>query len=119
MNRISQSFKWALNGLKIAWVEEKNFQIDVIGATLALGLAISLDLSAIEFCLIVFACTIILGGEILNTAIEDLCDKVEHREDPIIKKVKDTMAGFVLISSLGSFLIGIIILLPKLLAIFS
>ncbi|MEI6479125.1 MAG: diacylglycerol kinase [bacterium] len=45
----------------------------------------------------------------MNTAIEDLCNKVEPEHDPAIGKIKDTMAAFVFVSSIGVSILGILI----------
>lgn len=48
-------------------------------------------------------------GEIVNTAIEDICNKIEPNQNPVIGKIKDTMAGYVLVSSVAALIAGIIL----------
>jgi diacylglycerol kinase len=117
MKAFLQSFKWAQNGLKTVWIEEKNFRIEVYMASLAMGLGLGLDLSNVEFIIIIFACLFVLMAEIVNTAIEDLCNKIEPRDDFYIGKIKDTMASFVLLGAIGSVATAVIILLPKILEV--
>lgn len=119
MHRLSQSFKWALRGIKICFVEEQNFKIEVWGALIVLALGLSLDITSGEFGLLILSSALVLLAEMVNTAIEDLCDKVEPKQDEIIGKVKDVMAGFVLIASFFASLVGVIILGPKVLELFS
>ena len=59
-----------------------------------------------HYCRLVIA---VLAAEIVNTAIEDLCNKVEPNTDSVIGKIKDTMGGFVFIVALGSAIIGVMI----------
>ncbi len=112
-----KSFKYALNGIKTVLKEEKNFQIEIVFAVLVIFLGLFLKVTSIEFSLLVVACIFVLSGEMVNTAIEDLCDKVEPSFNPVIGKIKDIMAGFVLITSFGAIILGLIILLPKILCL--
>jgi undecaprenol kinase len=54
-----------------------------------------------------------LAMEMVNTAIEKLSDVVQEAFHPAIKKVKDIAAGAVLAAATGSFFIGAVIFLPK------
>ena len=104
-----QSFFYALNGLKTTWQEEHNFRVDFFCAILVLTLAFYFNFNFIEYALCIFAITIVLAGEIVNTAIEDLCNKVQPNHDPVIGKIKDVMAAFVFITASGDFVIGVLV----------
>jgi diacylglycerol kinase len=103
--------------MKTVLKEEQNFQIEMLIAILAIIFGIFLNISNVEMILIIMCIIIVLTGEMVNTAIEDLCDKVEPGHDKTIGKVKDIMAGFVLITSLGSSIIGLMIFIPKILVL--
>ena len=47
--------------------------------------------------------------EMVNTAIELLCDKVEPNEDPAIGIIKDLSAGAVLVMCTAAAIVGILI----------
>jgi diacylglycerol kinase len=51
--------------------------------------------------------------EMLNTALEKMCDLVTKDFHPLIKCIKDVSAGAVLVCAAGSLLTGTIIFLPK------
>ncbi len=74
-----------------------------------------LDLGATEWCWIVLAMMAVWTAEGLNTAIELLSDAVSTDPNPLIGRAKDVAAGAVLISALGAFVIGLLILGPRLL----
>ena len=103
-----KSFWWAINGFKTVWHEENNFRIEVIIGVLILLAAAVFKFSYTEFAVIIVAIVIVLTGEIVNTAIEDLCNKVEPKHDAAIGKIKDTMAAFVLLASLGTLVLGLL-----------
>ena len=54
-------------------------------------------------------------AETLNTAIEFLADAVSSEHHPLIEKAKDVAAGAVLISAIGSAVIGTLIFFPYIL----
>lgn len=109
MNKLIRSFGWAMNGLRTVWREEVNFRIEVFFAVTAVVLGIYLNILILEWMIIVACIGAVLAAEMLNTAIEDLCNKVEPNTDPVIGKIKDIMGGFVLVVSFASVTIGLII----------
>jgi len=112
------SFGWAKNGLKTVWLEEQNFRLECMIGFFVLLVAIFFKFNFVELLAIIIAVIFVISAEIVNTAIEDLCNKVEPNQDPIIGKVKDTMAGFVLVISVGASVIGFIVLANHFLNIF-
>ena len=84
-----------------------------MATVLVVGLGVVLQISGVEWLFIAGCCMLVLALELLNTAIENLCDIVTEEYHPIVKIVKDTSAGAVLIVALGSLLTGLIIFLPK------
>jgi diacylglycerol kinase (ATP) len=69
--------------------------------------------------MIIFLCfAVVLSFEIINSAIEKLCDLVCPQFNLTIKKVKDMSASAVLLSAIISFIVGCIIFLPKIIALF-
>lgn len=109
MQKLIESFKWAMNGIRAVWREEVNFRIELGIAVLVVLFGIYADFLVLEWMIIIACIGAVLSAEILNTAIEDLCNKVEPNTDPVIGKIKDTMGGFVLVVCLTSAIIGIII----------
>ena len=107
--RTLKSFKYAINGLKTVWREEVNFRLESF-AGLAVILSIFLfQLSLLESALLIFAVTLVLVSEIINTIVEDLCNKIEPDTDLDIGNIKDLSASFVLLSSLCSLVIAILV----------
>ena len=111
--RLLRSFQYAFSGLKKAFRSEKNFKIQFIISLSAILLAFLFHISALEWVAVLGCCSLVLGLELINSAIERLCNFVSPGIHPAIKKIKDFSAAAVLIASLVSFLIGLIIFLPK------
>ena len=111
--RVIKSFGWAFNGLKDCILHEKNFRIQYILALLVVIAGIFFSLSPTEWMIILLSFAMVLSFEIINSAIEKLCDLVSPDFNLTIKKVKDMSASAVLLSAIISFIIGCIIFLPK------
>jgi len=110
---VVKSFANAFRGLKDSLSHERNFQIQYVIALLVVGAGIFFSLNATEWMIILICFAVVLSFEIINSAIEKLCDLVCPEYNLIIKKVKDMCAGAVLFSAIISFIIGCIIFLPK------
>lgn len=108
-----KSFKYAFNGLKIVLNEEHNARIHLIVSLIVIACGFIFQISIIEWIVICFAIGFVISVEILNSAIENLCDFVSPEYHNLIKKVKDISAAAVLISAISSVMIGILIFLPK------
>ena len=100
-----------MNGLRTVWREERNFRIEILAAVVVLISAFVVPFSWIERGLLLAAITIVLTAEIVNTTVEDLCDKVEPEHDAVIGKIKDIMAAYVLVSVCGAIALGVCALL--------
>lgn len=116
--RIIKSFSYACNGIKYCFKSGINFNIHLFAAALAVSLALILQISKMEWALLVLMIALVIAMEMINTAIEQLCDKVEPDFHPVIKIVKDIAAGAVLIMAAGSIIIGAIIFLPAIANLF-
>lgn len=109
MNKFIQSFNWAMNGIQTVWREEVNFRIELVIGFLVVTGGIYYRFTKLEWAFIVASIAAVLGAEMINTAIEDLCNKVEPNTDPVIGKIKDIMGGLVLVVSAVAAAIGIMV----------
>lgn len=111
--RVLKSFLFALRGLKDCLLHEKNFRIQFVMALFIVAAGFFFSLSSMEWIVILICFAVVLSFEIINSAIEKLCDLVCPTFNLTIKKVKDMSASAVLFSAIISFIIGCIIFLPK------
>ena len=68
-----------------------------------------LDVSRVDWIILILAIVSVWVAEALNTAFEFLCDVASPEFHPVVKKSKDVAAGAVLIAALGAVLIGVIV----------
>lgn len=112
-----KSFGYAFEGIKIAFRNEPNMKIHVFMAFLALFLAIFLGLSKIEWLFLLFTIVNVLTLELLNTVLEAVVNLVSPQIKPHAKIAKDVSAAMVLLSAILSVVVGLVLFLPKILAL--
>lgn len=66
--------------------------------------------SRTEFAILLLACGLVLGGELINTGIEKSNDSVTTEKRETIKISKDSAAGAVLVFAFFAVLVGVVIL---------
>jgi diacylglycerol kinase len=120
MNRRQQfivSLKHALDGFRYLNRTQNNIRIHFIITVVIIGLSFLLRISLQEWGLIILTMALVWITESFNTVYERMFDLVDPTTNPLIKIGKDVAAAAVLISAVASAIIGIIIFLPRILAI--
>ncbi len=108
------TFIHAAGGIGHAFRKEANFRIHVVILALVIALGVVLQISAIEWLFVAGCSMLVLSMELINTAIENVCNLISRDYHPLIKIIKDVSAAAVLLSAVGSIITGIIIFLPRL-----
>jgi len=90
-------------GIRAVWREEWHFAYQVAAAASALFISYFLGASSFQMVLLFSMLSFALASEVINTAIEDICNKIEPAHDPTIGKIKDMAQAFVIISALPAF----------------
>ncbi|KAA9041735.1 diacylglycerol kinase family protein [Ginsengibacter hankyongi] len=111
--RFIKSLSYAWQGIKYCFRVERNFRIQVMIVLIACVFAIVLKIGTNEWIAILFCWALVLGLEMINTAIEKLSNVVSTSIHPDIKVIKDVAAGAVFLVSIISLAIACIIFLPK------
>ena len=109
------SFSHAYDGIKSAIVKEKNMHVHLLAAIIVILAGVYFEISYVEWLVCVILIGLVMGFELINTAIECVVDMITTEENKYAKVAKDTSAGAVLVISLIAAIIGIIIFLPKVL----
>lgn len=111
-----RSFRHAATGIHCV-LREQNFQIELVAAAMALASALYLRISNIELSILILVILLVLILETINTIFERVIDILVPRQHPYAKAIKDMMAGAVLLSCLGSIILGVLIFFPYLSAL--
>lgn len=105
-------FAAAINGIIHSFRTEGNFKIQLAATIFVVLLGVFFNITQTEWFVIILCCMMVLSLELINTAIEKFCDMISKDFHPVIKIVKDTAAGAVLVTSIGSAVAGAIIFIP-------
>lgn len=113
-NRRVLSFRYAFEGWLYVLRTQRNAWIHAAATIAVVILAFWLDVSLIEWAILILAITIVWMAEFANTALEALVDLVSPEMHPLAKSAKDAAAGAVLVSACGAAAAGLLILGPPL-----
>ena len=102
----------SVRGIRTVWREEWHFKYQILFALFAVTLAYCASATPTQLVLLVSALLITLASEIINTAIEDVCNFIQPGHDPRIGAIKDMAQAFVLVSALPSLLMFLWIIIP-------
>lgn len=111
--KFTKSVGHALDGIEYAINHERNIKIQIFIGIIASVLGFLLNISIIEWVVVILLIATILALELINTAIERTVDLVTKDYEELAKVAKDMAAGAVLVVSMFSVIIGVLIYIPK------
>ena len=109
MSRLASSFKFAFNGLRLAWREQTNLRIHLVLSILVLSAARILRLPQIEWVVLLLCIGLVISLELVNSAIESLVDMISPEWKKEAGKIKDMAAASVLVASIVAAIVGLLI----------
>ena len=112
--RLTNSFKYAFEGILQAYVGEQNLKIHTVIVILVIIFGFILKISYTEWLVCLVLIGLVLMAEFFNTSIEYLVDLTSPEIHPLAKATKDTASAGVLMMAIISAIIGLIIFIPKL-----
>lgn len=111
MKDFLSSFRWAARGIAFCLKTGRNFRIMTCAAGYVVWFGWMSGLTAAEWGIELLCCGLVLALEGMNTALEQLCDRVTRAQDDYIRRAKDCAAGAVLLASVCAVLIWLVITL--------
>ena len=111
------SFRHAIAGIWVLLSTQHNARIHLLATIAVCATAAWLGVSSAEWCILLLAMMAVWIAEASNSALEFLADAVSQDPHPFIKNAKDLAASAVLIASLGSLVIGVLVLGPHVLRV--
>jgi diacylglycerol kinase (ATP) len=115
--KLLRSFGYAFSGILRLVKSEQNARIHLLVTVLVVTTGFVLKLSGSEWCVILILIALVWAAEAFNTVIERLTDHLFHGYHKTARIVKDVSAGAVLICAIIAIVCGLIIFLPKILAL--
>lgn len=87
----------------------------IVAVTIILG-SLTLNMTAVEWLFMIFILLTMLAIELLNTAIEAVCDLVSPEYNKLVKVAKDTASAATFSISVALVIATLIIYVPKFMA---
>ena len=110
--------KYSLDGIMAYAKDGKSIIIYVFGSLLEILCGFMFHINGLEWILIICMLGIILAVELLNTAIEAVCDAVTKNFNPYIKVAKDCGSAATFVIFIVILILNIIIFYPKIMQLF-
>lgn len=117
-NNLIDSFKYALMGIVEAFKQERNLKVHAFAMFMVVIAGFIFNISVTEwlFCFVTFA--LVIGAEMINTSYEEMVNLLSPEKQKSAKYAKDIAAGAVLVFAFFSLIIGLVIFVPKIVALF-
>ena len=112
-----KSFSYAFAGLKVLFREEHNARIHAVAAVLAVAMGFLFRISPMEWIAVAIVIGMVFAAEIINSSIERTADFVKAERDDRKRDIKDLGAAAVLVCAIAAAVVGIIIFIPKIIAL--
>jgi diacylglycerol kinase len=109
-----RSFGHAITGVIRTWTRERNFRLHVAVAAAVTVMSLVVQISRVEWAVLVFAMGLVFTAELFNTTVEAAVDLLSPEYHETAKTAKDAAAGAVLLSALTAAIVGLLILGPPL-----
>ncbi len=115
MKWLGAAYGYAIEGLAYALRTQRSLRLH-LGIAVAVAVVIAwLQVPPLEAAVVVLAVVLVITMELLNTAVEALVDLLVERNHHVLAKMaKDIAASAVLVTAVGTAIVGILILGPPL-----
>ena len=111
----NQRFLNAFRGMRVFWIMTNNLfrYVSLIAILFVVILGFYFKVSSLEWVALVFAIGFVVISEVFNTALEIDIDLTSPEYHPYARDTKDVASAAVVLSVFISFIVGLIIFLPK------
>lgn len=109
---LRHSFDAAWRGLMDALRLEPAFKYFLAAFIAVIAAVLYFKTSRAESAVLILMAIAVLALELINSLFERLLDIIQPDLDERVRRIKDIMAGLVLLAAIGAAIIGLIVLLP-------
>ncbi len=110
-----RSFLPAIEGVRHTLQTENNARIHLVAAITAILVGVLVKINYTEWLFVITAIALVWITELLNTAIESLCDKITRDYSKEMKVAKDASAAGVLVAAIYAVTVAAIVFGSKIL----
>lgn len=104
-------FACALRGIAVGMRGQSSFHVHLPAAALVLVVGMWLNVSRLEWLVLLLCITAVLAAELFNSSIEHLSRAVTREEHPEVRDALDIASGAVLVVALGAAVVGVLVVL--------
>ena len=111
IRKLHESFQHAFRGLGLCIHGERNFRVHMTAAFYVTVFALMGRATAAEAAVLCLCFGLTMGAELMNTAIERLCDRQASGYDGFVRNAKDIAAAGVFVCAAACIAVGVCIFL--------
>ena len=111
IRKLHESFQHAFRGLGLCIHGERNFRVHMTAAFYVTVFALMGRATAAEAAVLCICFGLTMGAELMNTAIERLCDRQASGYDGFVRNAKDIAAAGVFVCAAACVAVGVCIFL--------
>ena len=111
IRKLHESFQHALRGLGLCIQGERNFRVHMVAAFYVTVFALMGRANAAEGAILCLCFGLTMGAELMNTAIERLCDRQASGYDGFVRNAKDIAAAGVFVCAAACVAVGVCVFL--------
>jgi len=109
-----KKFRDAFRGMKCGVAGQSSFRVHFPASAAVIAAAAVLQVSHIEWCLLLLCITVVLTAEMFNSGLEFMGRAITREDDPQLGTALDIGSAAVLTASLGAVAVGTIVFAHRL-----
>ena len=109
-----QKFRCAFRGVTFAVHSQSSFAVHLAVAAAVVVAGLLLQVSLVEWCLLVLCIVAVVAAELANTAIEHLARAITDEHNEEIRDALDVTSGAVLLAAISAAIVGTLVFLHRL-----
>lgn len=113
-----KSFGYAFEGIFHAIKYNQNIKIHFAVAILVIIVSIFFKVNSFEMGILGVMILLVISAEMVNTAIEEMVDLISEEHRKQAKIAKDVGSGMVLLTAIGSVIVGFLVFIPHIVKLF-
>jgi diacylglycerol kinase (ATP) len=99
--RLKNAFGYSIKGLQLAWQHEEAFRLEIYILLFSIPLAGLIGKNITDYVLLIGSLLFLIIIELVNSAIEAICDKISIANDELVGRSKDFGAAAVFVAIIG------------------
>ena len=113
-----EAWKNAFSGIAYGFKTQRNLKIQLVAGIIVTTLGIVLKISSAEWAILALSVFLVLGTEMMNTAVEAAVDLYTEEYNEKAKIAKDVAAGAVVLTAINALVVSYFLFADKIVGLF-